>query len=158
MIIDNLLHFLLILPYKGLFRGVWVRFPVGSRIFSSARHPDRLWGPPSGSWEPPVTQLIKNFSTFYEIRRFIIMFKGASHWSLSWARWILYTLPHPISLKINFNIILQPTITDITGMNTAQCTHMYTRLSLLSWPKFLKDDLFSRSHMCYRLNWIGNFN
>jgi hypothetical protein len=28
-------------------RGVGVRDPVGSRIFSSPRRPDRLWGPPS---------------------------------------------------------------------------------------------------------------
>jgi hypothetical protein len=28
-------------------RGVGVRVPVGSRIFSSPRHPVRLWGPPS---------------------------------------------------------------------------------------------------------------
>jgi hypothetical protein len=28
-------------------RGVRVRIPVGSRIFSSPRRPDRLWGPPS---------------------------------------------------------------------------------------------------------------
>jgi hypothetical protein len=28
-------------------RGVGVQVPVGSRIFSSPRHPDRLWGPPS---------------------------------------------------------------------------------------------------------------
>jgi hypothetical protein len=27
--------------------GVGVRVPVGSRIFSSQRRPDRLWGPPS---------------------------------------------------------------------------------------------------------------
>jgi hypothetical protein len=27
--------------------GVGVRVPVGSRIFSSPRPPDRLWGPPS---------------------------------------------------------------------------------------------------------------
>jgi hypothetical protein len=32
----------------GLYdRGVGVRVPVGSRIFSSPRRPDRLWGPPS---------------------------------------------------------------------------------------------------------------
>jgi hypothetical protein len=29
-------------------RGVGVRVPVGSRIFSSPRRPDRLWGPLSG--------------------------------------------------------------------------------------------------------------
>jgi hypothetical protein len=28
-------------------RGVAVRVPVGSRMFSSPRRPDRLWGPPS---------------------------------------------------------------------------------------------------------------
>jgi hypothetical protein len=28
-------------------RGVDVRVPVGSRIFSSPRRPDRLWGPPN---------------------------------------------------------------------------------------------------------------
>jgi hypothetical protein len=27
--------------------GVGVRVPVGSKIFSSPRYPDRLWGPPS---------------------------------------------------------------------------------------------------------------
>jgi hypothetical protein len=28
-------------------RGVGVRVPVGARIFSSPRRPDRLWGPPN---------------------------------------------------------------------------------------------------------------
>jgi hypothetical protein len=28
-------------------RGVGVRVPVGSRIFSSPRRPDQLWGPPT---------------------------------------------------------------------------------------------------------------
>jgi hypothetical protein len=28
-------------------RGIGVRVPVGSRIFSTPRRPDRLWGPPS---------------------------------------------------------------------------------------------------------------
>jgi hypothetical protein len=28
-------------------QGVGVRVPVGSRIFSSPRRPDRLWGPPN---------------------------------------------------------------------------------------------------------------
>jgi hypothetical protein len=28
-------------------RGVGVRVPLGSRIFSSPHRPDRLWGPPS---------------------------------------------------------------------------------------------------------------
>jgi hypothetical protein len=28
-------------------RGVGVRVPVGSRIFSSSNRPERLWGPPN---------------------------------------------------------------------------------------------------------------
>jgi hypothetical protein len=28
-------------------QGVRVRVPVGSKIFSSPRHPDRIWGPPN---------------------------------------------------------------------------------------------------------------
>jgi hypothetical protein len=35
-------------------RGVGVRVPIGSRIFSSPNRPDQLWGPPnllsSGYW------------------------------------------------------------------------------------------------------------
>jgi len=33
-------------------------------------------------------QLVKKVSTFYETRRFIIVFTRARHWSRSWARWI----------------------------------------------------------------------
>jgi hypothetical protein len=47
-------------------RGVWVRVPVGSRIFTSPYHPYRLWDPPSllrnwyrnettGAWRWPAT-------------------------------------------------------------------------------------------------------
>jgi hypothetical protein len=35
---------------------------------------------------PPVGQILKNFLTFYGTRRFIIVFTGALHWSLSWVR------------------------------------------------------------------------
>jgi hypothetical protein len=48
---------------------------------------------------PPVAQLLKNFRTFYRTRRFITVFTGALHWSLSWARSIQSILPHPISLR-----------------------------------------------------------
>jgi hypothetical protein len=37
-------------------RGVEVRVPVGSRIFSSPHRPDRFWGPPS-----PPTQWVQRF-------------------------------------------------------------------------------------------------
>jgi hypothetical protein len=33
--------------YGLYYRGVGVRVPVGSRIFSSPHRPDRLWGPPN---------------------------------------------------------------------------------------------------------------
>jgi hypothetical protein len=33
--------------YRLDYRGVWVRVPVGSRISSSPRRPDQLWGPPN---------------------------------------------------------------------------------------------------------------
>jgi hypothetical protein len=33
--------------YGLVARGVGIRVPVGSRIFSSLRRPDRLWGPPT---------------------------------------------------------------------------------------------------------------
>jgi hypothetical protein len=34
----------------------------------------------------PVMQLLKNFSTFYGIRRCITVFTRSLHWSLSWSR------------------------------------------------------------------------
>jgi len=34
-----------------------------------------------------VAQLVKKFPAFYGSRRFITMFKRASHWTLFWARW-----------------------------------------------------------------------
>jgi hypothetical protein len=46
-----------------------------------------------------VTQLFKKFITFYGTHSFIIVFTRASHWSLSWARWIQYTTSHPISVR-----------------------------------------------------------
>jgi hypothetical protein len=57
----------------------------------------------SWSWplleKPPVVQLLKNFASFYGTRRFITVFTRALHWSLSWARSIQYTAPHPISRR-----------------------------------------------------------
>jgi hypothetical protein len=57
----------------------------------------------SWSWallkKPPVTQLLKNFPTFYGTRRFITVFTRALHWYLSWARSIQSVSPHPICLR-----------------------------------------------------------
>jgi hypothetical protein len=57
----------------------------------------------SWSWtlleKTPIMQLLKNFPAIYGIQRFITMFTGALHWSLSWARSILSIPPHPISLR-----------------------------------------------------------
>jgi hypothetical protein len=56
-----------------------------------------------------VAQLVKKFPVFYGTRRFIAVFTRASHWIVSWARWIQSTLSHPISFKIHFNIIFPST-------------------------------------------------
>jgi hypothetical protein len=49
--------------------------------------------------KPPVAQLLKNLSIFYDTRRFITVFTRARHWPLSWARSIQSTPPHHISLR-----------------------------------------------------------
>jgi hypothetical protein len=49
--------------------------------------------------KPIVTYLIKKFSTFYGTQWFITMCTRACHWSLSWARYIQFTLSHPVSLR-----------------------------------------------------------
>jgi len=46
-----------------------------------------------------VTQLVKKFPAFHRRQRFITVFTTVRHWSLSWARWIPSTPPHPISLR-----------------------------------------------------------
>jgi hypothetical protein len=46
-----------------------------------------------------ATHLLKNFPTFYGIRRFITIFTRALHWSLSWARSIQSIPSHPISVR-----------------------------------------------------------
>jgi len=50
------------------------------------------------SFKPIVTQLVKKFLVFYEIRRFITVFTTVRHWTLSWARWIQSTPFHPVPL------------------------------------------------------------
>jgi hypothetical protein len=47
--------------------------------------------------KPPVAQLLKNYLTFYETRRFTTVFTRTFHWSLLWARWIQFIPPHPTS-------------------------------------------------------------
>jgi hypothetical protein len=46
-----------------------------------------------------VAHLFKNFSTFYDTWRFLIMFTRALHWSLSWSRWIEPVPPHRLSVR-----------------------------------------------------------
>jgi hypothetical protein len=45
------------------------------------------------------SHLVKKFSAYYGIRRFIAVLTTARHWSLSWARCIQSTPSHPISLR-----------------------------------------------------------
>jgi len=40
-----------------------------------------------------VTELVKNFSHFYETQRFIIVFTKSHHWSPSWGSSIQFSLP-----------------------------------------------------------------
>jgi hypothetical protein len=46
-----------------------------------------------------IAQLFKQFATFCGTWGFITVFTRACHWSLSWARWILFTHHHPVSLR-----------------------------------------------------------
>jgi hypothetical protein len=46
-----------------------------------------------------VSQLVKKFLSFYRTRRFITVFTGNRHWSLSWFSWIQSIPPHLITLK-----------------------------------------------------------
>jgi hypothetical protein len=50
-------------------------------------------------WKPSVAQILQNFATFYETRRFITVFKRALHCFLSWARSVQSILIQPISLR-----------------------------------------------------------
>jgi hypothetical protein len=46
-----------------------------------------------------ISQLLKNFQTFYDTRRFMTVFTRARHWSLSWVKLMKSIPPHPISLR-----------------------------------------------------------
>jgi hypothetical protein len=60
----------------------------------------------SWSWalieKPPIVQLLKNFPSFYGTWRFIIVFKRALPWSLSWARLVQFIPSHCVSLRFPF--------------------------------------------------------
>jgi hypothetical protein len=72
-----------------------------------------------GNWVTPLTwilleklsvaQLLNNFPTFYSTLKFIAVFTGILHWSLSWDWWIQSTQLHLFSLRSIFNITLPPT-------------------------------------------------
>ena len=47
--------------------------------------------------KPTGLQLVKKFPAFYGTRRFITTFTRARHLSLSWARWIKYMPPIPLT-------------------------------------------------------------
>jgi hypothetical protein len=49
--------------------------------------------------KPPVSEILRNFPTFYGTWRFIIMFTRTLHWSLSWARWIQSIPFHSIYVR-----------------------------------------------------------
>jgi hypothetical protein len=47
----------------------------------------------------PVTQLVKEFTALYRIRKLVTVFTTARHWFLSWASWIQSTHTQTISLR-----------------------------------------------------------
>jgi hypothetical protein len=55
-----------------------------------------------------VTQLVKKFPAFYGTRRFIIVFREARHWIVSWASWIHFA-PSTCLPEVHLNVILPPT-------------------------------------------------
>jgi hypothetical protein len=83
----------------------------------------------SPSWRAANCAATHELRSILKTWRFVIMFTRALHWSLSWARWprpFLYIhkcfsqnkktrsiqsiQPHPVSLKIHFNIIHPPNL------------------------------------------------
>jgi hypothetical protein len=51
------------------------------------------------SWNPLVTQLLKNFPNIYGTWRFVVAFMRAFHSSLSWARWSQSRTPNSVYLR-----------------------------------------------------------
>jgi hypothetical protein len=89
------------------------------------------------SWVLPetlltVTELVKKFTTFYGTRRFVTVFKAASHCSLSWAIRIQSTPSHPVFLRY---ILILPSLVFVSDFPTKKCTHFsYIRCMLHSPP------------------------
>jgi hypothetical protein len=84
-----------------------------------------------------VVQILKNFPTFYGTRRFITVLIRASHWSVSWARWIQSILPHPISLIyifISFYLYLGLAICLILAYPSKSYVHSCFLLCVLHAP------------------------
>jgi hypothetical protein len=70
----------------------------------------------------------KTSPTFYRTRRFITVFKRSHDWSLAKTKSNQPTQPHPISLKIRFNIIHQP-----TPWSSLVVSFLLAFLSLFNW-------------------------
>jgi hypothetical protein len=66
----------------------------------------------SPSWEAAGHADTQEFPNVLWNGRFITVFTGALHWSLSWARWIQSILPHPIFVRST--LILSPHMIQIT--------------------------------------------
>jgi hypothetical protein len=87
------------------------------------------------SWKATVTQLLKNFPTFFRTQRFITMFTRAYHWSLSWSRWIQSMPHHHTSLKSSFLLPSQNCDTRLKDMKNWE-TKMYSSYSLFYFILF----------------------
>ena len=69
-------------------------------------------------------QPVQKFPSFYETRRFVIVFTTFEHFSLSWARWAKLTLSYPISLRFISTLFSHTSLGLPNGLFSAQyvCT------------------------------------
>jgi hypothetical protein len=96
-------------------------------------------------------QLVKKYSTFYGIRRFITVFKRACHLSLSSARRILSTPPQSYFFTINFNTFLSLTPVSLHGLFTSGLppTKICMHSSHLPYVPYTMLEVFDRMHLNY---------
>jgi hypothetical protein len=86
-----------------------------------------------------ISQLLKNFETFYGTRRFMTVFTRARDWSLSWAKLMKSIPPHSISLK--FILLL----------------HSQLRLALLSgiFPSTFSNKILYVFRLCFHACYLS---